>query len=435
MRGSRDGAPKVCRNAALPGRTLAAQHLARIKNITDIRRNPGKARNGSTMRKILAGLLALVVIAGATPSQTTGVPGLNDYTMNGGGSGGTSPTDPGLTNALPTLTLKITGTPGHVVVVAAGSSFPSAAPLPGPYWVDLLPTSVQLIFDGTQPGFIFPWSRWIPPSGVWTLTIPVNLQGGETFSTQVGLLNQGTIITTQSLVGTVSNACVIGESVYPATIGGDIPLSDDGGVLVSLGANSFPFYGTTYSEVWVNMNGHLTFTGQDSDFTPSEPDMLSGMPRVAPTWDDWGPNDPTQGTVRTADDGQAMEIEWSNVRHFGNGCLNVGDSNTFGARLDFATGVIEVKHGVMLLCTTGGSPSTDAIVGISPGLSLSSPNSINLDAPGGNTAPGALDALYEDFAIGTFGGFDLGAGTYPQCETTLTFTPTGGVGTGPYTQQ
>ena len=70
----------------------------------------------------------------------------------------------------------------------------------------------------------------------------------------------------------------------------------------------------------------------------------------------------------------------------------LGDSNTFGLQLTYSQGLIEIKHGVMLLCSTGATPSSDQIVGISPGQGLSSFNNVDLTATP-NLAPGSRIAL------------------------------------------
>ena len=56
-------------------------------------------------------------------------------------------------------------------------------------------------------------------------------------------------------------------------------------------SSSFPFYGTSYSDMFVNMNGSITFTAGDPDPTATASEMLAGNPRIAPAWDDWDPSD------------------------------------------------------------------------------------------------------------------------------------------------
>jgi hypothetical protein len=269
--------------------------------------------------------------------------------------------------------------------------------------------------------------------GTWGLTIPVALPQGFAYAIQFALLGPGFstgLGTTQAHAGIVTLQPTA-YSVYPATIGGDLaPLSDDGSINVVFStAAGFSFYGVNYSNVWVNMNGNLTFGTSSIDFTSSEAEMLSQQPRIAPTWDDWTPSDPNQGTVRVYDDGIRWEVEWFDVRHYGAGCTNVGDSNTFGAKLAYASGDIELRQGLMLLCGPGTAPSIDQLAGISPGGNLSLPNNVDLSLPP-NAAVNASDAIYESFALGVYGPYDLSSPFGPP--TTQLFLSVSG--NGPYTQ-
>ena len=53
---------------------------------------------------------------------------------------------------------------------------------------------------------------------------------------------------------------------------------------------TFPFFGTTYSEVWVNSNGTLSFTAADFDAIEEVAD-LEDQPLIAPFFDDLEPNE------------------------------------------------------------------------------------------------------------------------------------------------
>ena len=227
-------------------------------------------------------------------------------------------------------------------------------------------------------------------------------------------------------------------SVCPSTVGGDLtPLGDDSFINVVLAA-PFTFYGVTYNDVNVNMNGNLTFTNGDTDFSATEAEMLSQEPRIAPAWDDWSPNQ--QGTVRVSDDGMIFACEWFDVPHFGLGG-NSGETNTFCVELDYANGFITMSFGQM--ASTG---PYDTVVGISPGgmpigTPISLPNDVDLwddvnmlPNSNGPTA-GATDAIYQAFgASGTTGvAFDL-VGPPAGPGISLLFASTGGVGVGPYLQ-
>ena len=369
-------------------------------------------------------LLALTVLAMPVVSQTTGVPGANDLTINGIGSGGTSCVDPGLRTGTPSIAFHIQAAPGDLVFgvqALSGLCVPNALVIDPTYSADI---------DTATLSFFLPSSIALPVSGIvngagqWALSFTCTLPASLAYAIQFALVGPGFstgIGTTQAFAGTITAP----YPVYGYTFGGDLPgLSDDGSInLVFSSPGGFTFYGVNYASVFVNMNGNLTFGAGDTDWTSSEAEMLSQEPRIAPTWDDWTPNDPTQGTVRASDSAAALTVEWFDVRHFG--CGGVGDTNTFGAQLIYANMAIEMRQGNMLLCGPGTAPSTDQVVGISPGGGLSLPN--NLDLTGG--AYGAVnpnDAIYEDFALGVYGPYDLGGATATiQVYHSL-------MGTGPY---
>ena len=72
-----------------------------------------------------------------------------------------------------------------------------------------------------------------------------------------------------------------------------------GGIVLSLGDDdyeeltlpfSFPFQGLSYSSVFVNSNGNLTFGSGDTDYSESVSELLGDQPRIAALWDDLSPN-------------------------------------------------------------------------------------------------------------------------------------------------
>ena len=390
------------------------------------------------MRFILI-VFSIALCAAPSIAQTTGVSGINDFTINGSGSGATSPVDPALNNLVTSITMSVSAAPGDSVVGASSNvAMPGVAPVSASHSLDLNPAMLNIFI---QPGSAlgFPINTTVPASGSWDLSLPVTLGAGSSYAIQYALVGPGFaagIGLTQAHAGSVASIPQT-ASVYSNTVGGDLsPLSDDGNVMVTL-ANpaGFAFYGTSHTAIYVNMNGNMTFVSADSDFSPSESEMLSDQARIAIAWDDWTPSDLNQGTVRVFDDGTTFEIEWYDVRHFGTTTCGGGvDSNTFGAQLTYATGQIEMKHQLMLRCTLGTTPSSTQLVGIGPGASLSLANNVDLSTPGGMTAVNAMDAIYEDFTLSAYSpSFDLGhwAGT-PSTETTITFLGSGGAGVGPY---
>ena len=127
---------------------------------------------------------------------------------------------------------------------------------------------------------------------------------------------------------------------------------------------SFPFYGNNYTEVYVNANGNLTFGTSSPDWTESLPEMESGLPRIAPLWNDLAPN--LGGQVRVRKSYQHVVIEWNNVETYGGA---TSDPNSVMVYL-YSDGRIEFKY--------RDCAAVDALVGISPGNSIGTTRSVNV---------------------------------------------------------
>jgi len=165
-----------------------------------------------------------------------------------------------------------------------------------------------------------------------------------------------------------------------------IPLTDDDTANVGLGF-SFDFFGTSYSSIWVNSNGSITFGAGDPDWTESVGEFLDAPPRIGGVWDDLNPQQ--GGTVDATGDATQMVVSWIGVPEF----FDTG-SNNFDITIR-SDGTISINFGAMTL--------TDGIVGISDGLLGPDPGETDFSATGGTYSNTVT--RYEHF---TFGGeFDL----------------------------
>ncbi|HEY1338753.1 MAG TPA: hypothetical protein VGF59_14655, partial [Bryobacteraceae bacterium] len=100
----------------------------------------------------------------------------------------------------------------------------------------------------------------------------------------------------------------------------------------------FPFFGATYSEVYVNSDGNLTFTeGDNASTSRSLGRATSGPPRISPLFDDLNPAQ-TAGGVRFFGDSTHAAISWVTVPEYGTS--GFGPRQTFQVRL-YADGRIE----------------------------------------------------------------------------------------------
>lgn len=185
---------------------------------------------------------------------------------------------------------------------------------------------------------------------------------------------------------------VSSPTLFDSNIGGQVANCDDCWVSVAL-PFPFTFFGQTYTNVFVNNNGHLTFNFGEWDYTETVAEF-NGQPRISAFWDDliWG-----GGLYVNSQIPGKFIVTWFHQQEF---CC-VGDS-TIQATL-FPDGRIQFAY--------NGVTSLDAIVGITPGgnvplqqvdFSGNSPFSIN----------GATAILEQFAAPAAFGTTDpAGSGT------------------------
>ncbi len=178
---------------------------------------------------------------------------------------------------------------------------------------------------------------------------------------------------------------VLNISSYTGTL---IAPGDDGSAEVPLGF-SFPFQGTSWSSVFVNGNGNLTFGEGNDDFSESVADLLSGPPRIAPMWDDlFSP----AGLVIAEPGHKSMTIHFVSVPEF----LTQG-TNYFSVRLDDKGSV-----------TLDYMPTnrSDALVGLSQGGGAADPGPTDLSEA---RSPSPVGTTYELFlgSFATWNGVDL----------------------------
>ncbi|MEO1580532.1 MAG: hypothetical protein AAFR91_01720 [Pseudomonadota bacterium] len=173
-----------------------------------------------------------------------------------------------------------------------------------------------------------------------------------------------------------------GEGRYVLSIeavdGFILSLGDDDSAEVDLGF-SFPFNGETYTSVFVNSNGNLTFGEGDTDFSESTLDFLNGPPRIAPLFDDLSPN--AGGRVVVDGDGTTFTVAFEGVPEF-----FASTTNTFTVTLS-ADGSINIAY--------GGIAATDGLVGVTEGNGAADPGSTDLSESSGLSATGTTYELFD----------------------------------------
>jgi uncharacterized protein (TIGR03437 family) len=125
---------------------------------------------------------------------------------------------------------------------------------------------------------------------------------------------------------------------------------------------SFPFYGTEYTEFWLNSDGNITFGEGDNASTARSLGRLSGgPPRIAALFSDLDPSI-LSGSIRIAASPAAITLTWQAVPEYSD--FGTGRPQTFQLRLTPDGQIRFVWNSVSV---------NDAVVGISPGATLTRP--------------------------------------------------------------
>lgn len=169
----------------------------------------------------------------------------------------------------------------------------------------------------------------------------------------------------------------VDRPVVPDT-GTRLSLTDDSNVAVPL-PFAFTFYGKSYSQVFVNSDGNVTFgVGESSSTARTLGRLVAGPPRIAPLLTDLDPG--VGGTVTTSGDGDRFRVTWSEVPLF-----EQRDKNTFQVTLN-RDGRIEFAYDATNL--TGGLD--EGVAGIGPGAEEGGVTVVDLSAAAGATGAGAI---------------------------------------------
>jgi uncharacterized protein (TIGR03437 family) len=124
----------------------------------------------------------------------------------------------------------------------------------------------------------------------------------------------------------------------------------------------FLFFGSTFSQAWVNSNGLITFTGGDTDYSGSYGHFVSGLPAIAPLFADLDPSQSSAG-VRVLTETGRVVVTWSNVPLAGSFGIANPPAQNFQVRLYADTHIEVAYHSINL-------PA--GLVGITPGASAAS---------------------------------------------------------------
>ncbi|MBI2816926.1 MAG: hypothetical protein HYX72_08295 [Acidobacteria bacterium] len=158
-------------------------------------------------------------------------------------------------------------------------------------------------------------------------------------------------------------------------------IGDDGTREVPIGF-PFPFFDNTYTSVFINSDGNLTF-GQ-GDTATSERSLarfLGGSPRVAPYFADMDPS--SGGRLTYSSSATRFIVTWDEVPEWARS--GRGPAETFQVILSF-DGAIQFSY--------AGIRGNQAVVGISPGTFYGVPNLADLSQTTGEAYAGPLAEVF-----------------------------------------
>jgi hypothetical protein len=141
---------------------------------------------------------------------------------------------------------------------------------------------------------------------------------------------------------------------------------DDASVAVGPAGFSFPFFGTTYTSVFVSSNGLLTFGTANTEFTNTDLTTAPTQAAIAPFWDDLHTAGGAAGSnvfsqLLGSGANQHLTIQWNQIRFFSGG--TAGDTITFQAQL-YADGRIQFNYSDLVSGAAAGNNGASATVGI-----------------------------------------------------------------------
>lgn len=260
----------------------------------------------------------------------------------------------------------------------------------------LSPLSADIWFDL----WLAQWLYGSPWPALWSGSLGTTNSSGESFSNRMTMPNYPNLVGIE-----VDHIGLCLQPGYPGNLKEltevhtfkfwPLPIDQNAGDDTSHAFTlpfPFEFYGNTYTEVFINSNGNLTFGSGDSDFSESEAEMLSDQPRIAALWDDLSPNNGGNVFARSIDmNEREVVIEWMNVPQFGGGT----DDSTVRVILRPDNSIRIQYRDVDVV---------DCLVGISPGNGASSASEIDLSANGFRTLSGAI---FERFSGGGTDDLDL----------------------------
>ncbi|MGB7747354.1 MAG: nidogen-like domain-containing protein [Verrucomicrobiia bacterium] len=183
------------------------------------------------------------------------------------------------------------------------------------------------------------------------------------------------------------------NAIRPGFTNSSLPREDDKPSTNAMLLFAINFYGTIYSNVWVNNNGNVTFNGAQSAYIPASLIGL-GLNIIAPYWADVDTFNPLSDVVTfgtTLVDGHAaFGVDWVNVGYFsGNADKLLSCQLVIIDRSDIAAGDFDMEFNYDKVQWQYG----DASIGDPPHAGYASADGVSgYELPGSGVADAFLDS-------------------------------------------
>lgn len=129
-------------------------------------------------------------------------------------------------------------------------------------------------------------------------------------------LSCGALAVLTALAAPLYSAAIINDPAFQAQ---SEDRNDDGSTPAITLPFALNFFGQTFSQIYVNTNGNITFTAPLAAFTAA-PIVSNSAPLIAAYWADWDTRPTSLGQVTygtgTVDGHQAFGIDWINIGYF-----------------------------------------------------------------------------------------------------------------------
>ena len=231
------------------------------------------------LNRLIAAIALSVSLLGAQQSNSS-----NGSMTIDGNDGPTYPMNINCRTSLPALFHMGGGTNVPFVIVGSASGNLQAGS--ATYWGDhydlpLVPAYVVCL-DGLANGTFktdftgnYSFQVTCPPVGTPPTGVPLNFHAAY----QAGMVDYfspfGWSLTAATRI-TVTQGPIV--TLYS--------LGDESSTAISMTSLPIPFYGSNQTQLHLCSNGYVTFGTANVDFTPTDAEMNSGPPRIAPFWTD-----------------------------------------------------------------------------------------------------------------------------------------------------